>query len=230
MAEAETEGAGTRRGERFAFLSRLSVHERATEAMVGLLVALAARGGLQISTEHAAEPVTLALVSLGATFAWAVLDAFFALMAAKGSRLRWSHLTDDRRDPAERGPEWADEALNHTFLRNLEEPSLQRIRQQAIREAALAAPVSPKLTRHDWLTGLAVFTVVLLAGLPPILPILLVPDVEVAAWSSYGVALAMMFGLGAQWGPAHGMGRIRAGLWMLGLGTLMVAIVLLLGG
>jgi VIT1/CCC1 family predicted Fe2+/Mn2+ transporter len=220
-------GEGT---PRFRLLSRLSTHERATEAMVGLLVAIAARGGLQISTEHASEPTTLALVSLGATLAWAVLDAFFALMAAKGSRLRWSHLTDDRRDPAERGHEWADEALNHTFLSNLEEPALQRIRQQAIREAAEAKPVSPKLTANDWLTGLAVFLVVLLAGLPPILPILLIPDVQVAAWASYGVALLMMFGLGAQWGPAHGMGRLRAGLWMLGLGAGMVAVVLLLGG
>ena len=223
MAEADRDSG-------FKFLSRLSMHERATEAMVGLLVALAARGGIQISTEHAAQPMTLAFVSLGATLAWAVLDAFFALMAAKGSRLRWSHLTDDRRDPAERGGEWADEALNHTFLRNLEEPSLQRIRQQAIREAAQAKPVSPELTAHDWLTGLAVFTVVLLAGLPPILPILLIPDVELAAWASYGVALAMMFALGAQWGPAHGMGRLRAGLWMLAMGAAMVAIVLLLGG
>jgi hypothetical protein len=215
---------------RVPFLWRLSMHERATEAMVGVLVALAARGGLQISTEHAAEPATLALVSLGATLAWAVLDAFFALMAAKGSRLRWSHLTDDRRDPTQRGHEWADEALNHTFLSNLEEPAMQRIRQQAIREAAEAKPVSPHLTSQDWLAGLAVFTVVLLAGLPPILPILLVPDAAMAAWASYGVALGMMFALGAQWGPAHGMGRLRAGLWMLALGTGMVAVVLLLGG
>ncbi|MHB1261894.1 MAG: hypothetical protein ACYC2H_09295 [Thermoplasmatota archaeon] len=198
--------------------------------MVGLLVALAARGTARISTQHAAEPMTLVLVSLGATVAWAVVDAFFALLAAKGARLRWAHLTDDQRDPAERGHEWADEALNHTFLRNLEEPALERIRSQAVKEAALARPVSPRLTADDWFTGLAVFTVVVLAGIPAILPILVVPDVELAAWASYGVALALVFLLGAYWGPAHGLPRWQSGTALLALGTALLAVVVLLGG
>lgn len=212
------------------FLSRLSVHERSSEAMVGLLVALAARGSARISTQHEAEPSTLVLVSLGATVAWAVVDAFFAILAAKGARLRWAHLTDDRRDPAERGHEWADEALDHTFLRNLEEPALQRIRGQAVKEAANARPVSPRLTSDDWLTGLAVFTVVVLAGIPAIVPFLLIPDLELAAWASYAVALALLFLLGAYWGPAHGLPRWRSGLALLALGGAMLAVVLLLGG
>lgn len=212
------------------FLSRLTAHERASEAMVGLLVALAARGGFQISTEHAAEPSTLAWVSFAATLTWAVLDAFFSLMGAKGSRLRWAHLTDDRRDPEERGHEWADEVLNHTFLTNLEDEALQRIREGAVREAAQARPVSARLQSGDWLAALAIFIVVLVAGLPPIVPILLVPDPQVAAWVSYGVAVAMIAGLGAHWGPAHGLSRLRAGLAMATVGAVLVAVVLALGG
>ena len=57
------------------FLSRLTVHERASEAMVGLLVALAARGSAVISTQHEAEATTLALISL-----IEVAVAYFALM------------------------------------------------------------------------------------------------------------------------------------------------------
>lgn len=212
------------------FLSRLTVHERASEAMVGVLVALAARGGALISTQHSTSPSTLALVSLIVTLTWAVIDAFFALLAAKGARLRWAHLTDDRRDPSERGHEWADEALNHTFLRNLEEPAMQRIRAQAVKEAANAKPVSPRLTAGDWLTGLAVFTVVTAAGMPAIVPILLVPDLEVAAYASYGVALLLIAALGAWWGPAHGLGRLRAGLTFFGFGVALTALVVLLGG
>jgi hypothetical protein len=214
----------------FRFLSRLSVHERSSEAMVGLLVALAARGTARISTQHLAHAETLVVVSLGATVAWAVVDAFFALLAAKGARLRWSHLTDDSRDPAERGIEWADEALNHTFLRNLEEPALQRIRGQAVKEAANARPVSARLTGEDWLTALAVFAVVVLAGIPAIVPILLIPDVEVAAWTSYGVALALLLVLGASWGPEHGLPRWRSGMAFLALGMALLVVVLVLGG
>lgn len=212
------------------FLSRLTVHERASEAMVGVLVALAARGGALISTEHAASAQSLALVSLGATLAWAAVDAFFALLAAKGARLRWSHLTDDTRDPEERGHEWADEALNHTFLRNLEEPALRRIRAQAVKEAANAKPVSPRLTADDWLTGLAVFTVVTLAGLPAIVPIVLVADIDLAAYLSYGIALVIMAALGAHWGPAHGLNRPRGALAFSALGIVMTTVVVLLGG
>jgi VIT1/CCC1 family predicted Fe2+/Mn2+ transporter len=212
------------------FLSRLTVHERASEAMVGVLVALAARGGALISTGHETSPWNLALVSLGATVAWGVADAFFALLAAKGARLRWSHLTDPSRDANERGHEWADEALNHSFLRNLEEPALARIRGQAVREAANARPVSPRLTADDWLTGLAIFTVVTLAGLPAIVPIVLVPDLDLAAYASYAVALAVMAALGAHWGPAHGLSRPRAALAFLGLGAGLVAALQVLGG
>jgi VIT1/CCC1 family predicted Fe2+/Mn2+ transporter len=212
------------------FLSRLTVHERASEAVVGLLVALAARGSARISTQHAAHAETLVLVSLAATVAWAVVDAFFALLAAKGARLRWAHLTDDQRDPAERGHEWADEALNHTFLRNLEDAALQRIRSQAVKEAANARPVSPRLTGEDWLTGLAVFTVVVLAGVPAVLPILVIDDLEVAAWASYVVALLLLFALGSYWGPAHGLRRWQSGTAFLTLGAVLLAVVLLLGG
>lgn len=215
--------------ERVQFWRRLTVHERASEAMVGVLVALAARGGVAIGSPDGTGPMTLALASFAATLAWAVIDAFFALLAAKGARLRWAHLTDDQRDPAERGPEWADEALNHTFLRNLEEPALKRIREQAVKEANNARPVSPRLTADDWLTGLAVFLVVVTAGVPPIVPILLVPDAEVAAWTSYGVALVVLFALGAHWGPAHGLSRLRAGAAIVALGAAMVAIVLVVG-
>ncbi|HUR26257.1 MAG TPA: hypothetical protein VM327_09625 [Candidatus Thermoplasmatota archaeon] len=212
------------------FLSRLTVHERSSEAMVGLLVALAARGSARISTQHTAHAQTLVLVSLGATVAWAVVDAFFALLAAKGARLRWAHLTDDSRDPAERGHEWADEALNHTFLRNLEEEALARMRSQAVKEAANARPVSPRLTSGDWLVGLAVMAVVVAAGIPPVLPILFVHDVEAASWASYGIALAMLFALGTYWGPAHGLRRWQSGSAFLALGAALLAVVLLLGG
>lgn len=210
------------------FLSRLTAHERSSEAMVGLLVSIGARGAVGITSRDPIDPWALALVSLGAALTWAIIDAFFALLAAKGERLRWSHLTDDRRDPAERGPEWADEALSHSFLRNLEEPALERIRAQAIREAAAARPVAPRLTTDDWLTGLAVFVVVGLAGIPPVLPLLLVPAMDAAIWTSYGVALVLLFGLGAHWGPAHGLARLRSGLAMLALGSLMVLLVVLL--
>ena len=213
-----------------SFLSRLTVHERASEAMVGVLVALAARGSTLISTQHATSSTNLALISLAATLAWGLVDAFFALLAAKGARLRWAHMTDDARDSAERGHEWADEALNHTLLRNLEEPAMRRIRAQAVKEAANAKPVSPRLTSDDWLTGLAVFTVVGLAGLPPIIPLVLVADIEVAAYASYGVALALMAALGAYWGPAHGLGRVRAAFAFLALGVVLTTLVLLFGG
>lgn len=211
------------------FLSRLSVHERSSEAMVGLLVSLGARGAVRITSHEPVDPVALSLVSLAAALTWAIIDAIFALLAAKGQRLRWAHLTDDARDPKERGLEWADEALSHSFLHNLEEPALERIRAQAVKEAALAQPVSARLTADDWLAGLAVFIVVGLAAIPPVLALLLIPDIDAAVWSSYGVTLLLLFGLGMPWGPAHGLSRLRSGLAILALGSVMVAILLLLG-
>lgn len=211
-------------------LASLSVHDRAAESIVGLLVAVGARGTFRLSGDHAADPWGLVLVSLGATVTWAVIDAALSLMAAKGSRLRWSHLTRSGTAKHAKGREWVEEALDQGVLAGLDLATQRRIRRHVIEEAAHAGPASSRLTREDWARGAGIFAVVLLAGIPAILPFLVIPDPEVAAHVSNGVTLAMLFAFGLAWGPEHGLPRLPAAFAMLGLGAALVVAVVLLGG
>lgn len=214
---------------RVPLLGRLPVNDRATEAIVGLLVALGARGSARISSAEA-DPLQLAAISLGATVLWGLIDGFLKLLANKGARLRWAHLTGVARDPARRGHGWAEEALDMSFLAHLDGEARRRIRGQVVEEAAASPAANPRLTRDDWLDALAVLVVVVLAGIPPVLPLLLVGDLDAASYASYGVAVAMLAAFGLGWGPEHGLPPHKAAAALGALGVVLVAAVLLLGG
>lgn len=212
------------------FLGRLSVNDRASESIVGLLVALGARGTVRLSSEHAADPTDLVLVSLAATLVWGLVDGFLKLLASKGARLRWAHLTAEARNPARVGHDWAEEALDMSFLAHLDDEARHRIRGQVVAEAGKAEPASPRLAGKDWLDAAAVLVIVVLAGIPAIVPFLLPLDVDTAAYVSNGIAVAMLFAFGLAWGPAHGLQPLKAAVALLLLGLVLVALVIGFGG
>lgn len=211
-------------------LANLSVNDRAAETIVGLLVALGARGTFRISSDDAADPWSLVVISLGATLTWALIDASLSLMAAKGARLRWNHLTGQEEVKDAKGHEWIEEALDQGILAGLDHSTQRRIRRHVLDDASRSGQASSRLTRGDWGRAASVVVIVLLGGIPAILPFLLVADPDVAAYVSNGIALAMLFAFGLAWGPEHGLPRLSAAFAMLGLGAALVVAVLLLHG
>ena len=79
--------------------------------------------------------------------------------------------------------------------------------------------------------GLGTFLVAVLAALPLVLPLLLVPgSIELRVRASNVVAFAMLFIMGYRWGHYAGGKPILTGLMLLVLGALMVLIAIPLGG
>ena len=213
-----------------SFIARMTAHDRASEAAVGLIIALATRGTFRIAGGHDVDPFVLAAASLGASIAWGLVDAAIFVLAAKGTRLRWWHITTNSDPHSMVARKWAHEALEQTFLHNLSSSTRSGILNEIVAEGARAQPSNPRLRREDWLTGAAVFLVVVVAGLPAIAPLLLFSDADVGSWVSYGVAMLMLFALGAHWGPAHGLNRLRSGVAMLAIGACLTGLVIVLGG
>ena len=92
-------------------------------------------------------------------------------------------------------------------------------------------PPPPKLQRDDWKGALAVFLLVTLSTFPLVLPFLFMTDAQRALRWSNGVALAMLWAMGAALRPGRrlpGAGSPRS-RWSA-LGVVLVAITIALGG
>jgi VIT1/CCC1 family predicted Fe2+/Mn2+ transporter len=91
-------------------------------------------------------------------------------------------------------------------------------------------PAGPVLTREDWLAALGVFLLVFLSTFPVVIPFLVVGNVGLAIRLSNAVAITMLFAAG-YWLARHGgYPPLRAGLSMVIVGVLLVAIAIALGG
>jgi VIT1/CCC1 family predicted Fe2+/Mn2+ transporter len=86
------------------------------------------------------------------------------------------------------------------------------------------------LSRRDIVGAVAVFLLVFLSTLPISIPFLLFPEIGFAMRASNAVAIAMLFGMGWTLGKHIGRSGWGAGLLMVGLGLVLVAITIALGG
>jgi hypothetical protein len=88
----------------------------------------------------------------------------------------------------------------------------------------------PGLTRDDWFGALGIFLLVFLSTFPIVIPFLVVRDVLRAVRLSNLVAIVMLFACGYSIAKHGGYSPWRAGLSMVLLGVVLVAIAIALGG
>jgi VIT1/CCC1 family predicted Fe2+/Mn2+ transporter len=93
-----------------------------------------------------------------------------------------------------------------------------------------SVPKRPTLKSDDLLAALAVFLLVVAATFPVVLPFVLFDDVGLAKAVSRAIALAMLFFGGLALGRYAGYGSWKVGFMMAGLGAVLVAAVIALGG
>jgi VIT1/CCC1 family predicted Fe2+/Mn2+ transporter len=104
---------------------------------------------------------------------------------------------------------------------------------EAMRGRILAladVPTRPRLMRDDFLAAFAVFLIVVISTFPVALPFVFIGDAGTALFVSRAIALAMMFLAGLALGRYAGYGSWKTGFLMAGLGILVVAAVVALGG
>jgi len=203
--------------------------DRVSEMIFGLFMALTFVGVVSMATAGREEVRTMLIAALGCNLAWGIVDGFMYLVRTITDRGRLITLTRSIRE--------ADAEVGCRILQNaLPTPAAKLIATteiEAMRGRLLALPelpARPRLKRDDFLAAFGVFLIVVASTFPVALPFVFIKDAGIALFVSRAIALAMMFMGGLALGRYAGYGSWKTGFMMAGLGTVVVAVVVALGG
>lgn len=209
----------------------LSPVDRVSEMLFGLFMALTFVGAVSVAQAGREEVRELLIAALGCNLAWGLVDAVMYLVGAVADRGRWLALVRSVQGApdAQAGHRLIERALSRAAAGDLLSPiEVEAVRQ---RIAALCdVPARPTLERDDLLAALGIFLIVVVSTFPVVLPFVLIRDVATALSASRAIALAMLFFGGFALGRHAGYGEWKAGLLMAGIGSVLVAAIIALGG
>lgn len=211
--------------------SVLAPFDRLSEVLFGLITVLTFTSSLGVVRPGEASDVRMMLFgALGCNLAWGIIDAFFYLMgclAEKGSQLKAYRAFRATTDPAQ-----AQRLLSDALPR-LVATVMQPAEFEAIHQRLMQLPEPPataQLSRRDWKGAGSVFTLVFLSTFPPTIPFMLTSNAVLALRISNGIAGALLFATGYALGRVTGRPPLRAGIFMVLIGAVLVGVAMALGG
>jgi VIT1/CCC1 family predicted Fe2+/Mn2+ transporter len=225
MTEENAQGPGRLPRERV-----LNPVDRISEMLFGLLMALSFVGAISVAESGEAEIREMFIAALGCNLAWGLVDAVMYLVRTvtdRGRALALAHAVRRAAD-ANAARRLLDHGLSQAAANLIGAPEIEAVRQRILAMPEL--PERPKLNLNDLLAALAIFVLVVAVTFPVVLPFAVLDDVGTAKNVSRAVALVMLFAGGLGLGRYAGYGGWKAGLVMVGLGSLLVLAINLLGG
>jgi hypothetical protein len=203
--------------------------DRVSEMIFGLFMALTFVGVVSMATAGRDEIRTMLIAALGCNLAWGLVDAVMYLVRTIADRGRLVTLTRAIREAdAEVGRRMLHDALSPPVAKLITATEIEAMRDRLLARADV--PARPKLTRDDFLAAFGVFLIVVAATFPVALPFIFIKDAGTALFVSRATGLAMMFAGGLALGRYAGYGSWKTGFMMTGLGTVVMIIVVALGG
>lgn len=204
--------------------------DRVSEMIFGLFMALTFVGVVSMATAGREEVRTMLAAALGCNLAWGIVDAFMHLVRTiteRGRSLTLVRAVRAARD-AEAGRKLIEDSLSPAVAKLVSTVEVEAIRGRLV--ALPAVPGKPTLRRGDLLAALVIFLIVVASTFPVALPFIFFEDAGTALFVSRAIALGMMFLGGLALGRYAGYGSWKTGIMMVGLGTVVVVIVIALGG
>lgn len=208
----------------------LEPNERISEVLFGLIMVLTFTGSLSVAEAGREDVRTMLIGALGCNLAWGIIDGFFYLMgclAEKGSSLTTLRAVRQARDPQTAHRLIAD-AAPATLASVLEPADFEMLRQRLIQLPE--PPPKARLSPTDWRGAAGVFFLVFLSTFPVAVPFMFLQNTMLAMRMSNAIAVAMMFLTGFVYGRCVGRSPWLVGLSMVGLGGVLVAMTIALGG
>lgn len=204
--------------------------DRISEVLFGLIMALSFTCSLG-AAEAGREDVRVMLVgAIGCNLAWGLIDAVIFLMTSLTERARGLATVRDLRKAAT--PDEAKRVLANALppmvAASLDDAAYTRLRGSLLALGEL--PPAPRLRKDDLLAALGIFLLVVLATFPVVIPFLFLDDAVTALRVSNGIALVMLFFAGYSLGRFGRQRPVLTGLAMTGIGVVLVAITIALGG
>jgi VIT1/CCC1 family predicted Fe2+/Mn2+ transporter len=203
--------------------------ERVSEMLFGLFMALTFVGAISVAESGRAEIRDLLIAAIACNIAWGLVDGVMYLVRTITDRGRALTLVREVRASA-------DAAAGRALIRGalstgaafVTDAEIEAMRGRMV--ALPTVPERPRFEKDDLLAALGVLLIVIVSTFPVVLPFLVFDDVAWAKGVSRAVALAMLFLGGLALGRHAGYGSWKVGLMMVGVGTVVVAAVMALGG
>ena len=203
--------------------------DRISEVLFGLLMAVTIVGSLSIASTEREEVRTVMIGALGCNLAWGLVDAVMFLVRRLTEKTRRftleQHIRGANSATAQR---IIALALPAELAALLGPDELEAMR---VRLSAQPASGRPRLVFEDWLSGIGVFVLVVVATFPVVLPFLFTSDLNTAMKASRVITLVMLYGAGHGFGRYAGHKRpVMTGFLMALLGAALIAAIMALGG
>jgi len=204
--------------------------ERISETLFALIMVLTFTCSFSVAGAGREEVRELLIGALGCNVAWGIIDAAFYLMGSFSLRgqgiLKLKALTQTSSQTD--AHKIISDALPPLLASVLSTADVEQMRERLARITDI--PSRPQLRRDDWLGGVIVFVIVVLATLPVLVPLALIEKAKPALRVSNGIAIAMLFLTGYAFGCHAGHRPLAMGISMVILGGAMVAVTISLGG
>jgi hypothetical protein len=200
------------------------------EVLFGLIMVLTFTGSLSVADAGRDDVRAMLIGALGCNIAWGVIDGLFYLMerlGEQGQGIRaWRTL---------RAAVSPDEA--HQVIAGVLPPvvagTLSAENYESIRHKLLAMPeppARPRLSKSEWLGALAVFFWVFIITFPVAIPFMFMEDVSRAMRVSNAIAIVLLFIAGFAFARIARYRPWLTGFAMVGIGSVVVAATIALGG
>lgn len=204
--------------------------DRVSEILFGLIMVLTFTGSISVANAGRDDVRTMLIGALGCNLAWGIIDGIFYLMgclAEKGRALRTLHAVRGATHP-QKAQKIIAAALPHAMASVLQPAELEALYQ---RLKELPEPPKRAQLRSDDLRGaVGVCLLVFLSTFPVVLPFFFMKNIVPAMRVSNAVAIVMLFLTGYGYGRIIGHRPWVRGVFMVVLGSILVAITVALGG
>jgi len=208
----------------------LDPSERSAEILFGVIMVLTFTGSLSAATSGRQEVRTMLIGAIGCNLAWGIVDAIMYIMASLNERGRRVLLLG--RVLGERDPRVADRILSDN-LPPLVVSVMRPEEIDSIRQRLASLPSPPRrasLSGEDWRGALGVFLLVFVSTFPIVIPFIVMHETRPAMRVSNAVAIVLLYLAGRSAGRYAGFRGWTTGLAMVGIGIVLVAITMALGG
>jgi len=208
--------------------SLLDPSEISSEVLFATIMALSVTASLVIGNQQV-DTHALLVAAFGCNIAWGMVDAVMFLVNAKLAMLRKVRVRKALLATANMEefknvllPEIPGGLLDH-----LGGHAAVKYREFVLADGELPPPV---LARSDWQAAGTIWLLDALATAPLLLPFLFIQSATTALRTMHVIAIVMMFGLGISLGKWVGARPLRMGFLFSGLGGVVAAACIALGG
>lgn len=214
----------------FEKYTALDPPDRLSEVLFGLIMVLTFTGTISATAAGNQEVKELLWAALGCNFAWGMVDGIMYLMDTTLGRSRDALMLKKIKNAktAVDSRQIIRENLSPLMGNLMDDSELDGMGNKMKRLPELR--IKNTLTVKDFLIAVEIFFLVFLSTFPVVLPFLFFSEINVALRVSNAVAILLMFAAGYSLAKYSGLRPFKTALIYTGLGLLLVAMTLILGG